>query len=76
MNIEEYEQATREVMERALARLKGIGAEQYSIGERQLFEGKPLAKIGQDVCEELEDAIVYLTQIHIRISNLIESITK
>lgn len=68
MNLSEYTAATQQVFDQVLHRIEGVGADQYASGDTQRFEGRDLAAITQDTLEELEDAIAYLAQLHIRLS--------
>jgi len=69
MNLEQYKKANEHIFQRVQDRILNQGAEQYDMGELQKFEGKDLQQIVQDTLEEIEDAIAYLMQLHIRIHN-------
>ena len=63
------------INEKVIARVEGIGDNQYrqsfSDGtELQAFEDKPLDKIMVDTLEEIQDAIAYLMFLHIRVERL------
>ena len=60
-----------------MVRVEGIGDTQYrqSFGDgtqSQAFEEKPLCDILTDTLEEVQDAIAYLTFLHIRIEGLLK----
>lgn len=63
------------INERVIARVEGIGDNQYRQSfndgtELQAFEDKPLAGIMTDTLEEIQDAIAYLMFLHIRVERL------
>lgn len=68
MNLSEYSDATQQVFDKVLGRINGIGAEQYAEATEQRFESRPIEAIVQDTLEEIEDAIAYLAQLHIRLA--------
>lgn len=76
MQLNEYNIKTQEVFTRCTSRLNGIGAEQYSTDTEQMFERKTIQQIAQDAFEEIEDCINYLTQLHIKIQQMVERLEK
>lgn len=52
-------------------RIMGVGAEQYDDGSGvQRFETKPMGAIVKDAVEEIDDLIVYLCQLRLRLTAL------
>lgn len=50
-------------------RIMGVGAEQYDDGSGvQRFETKPMDAIVRDAVEEIDDLIVYLCQVRLRLT--------
>jgi hypothetical protein len=48
----------------------GVGADQYSEGDRQRFETMPLGDLIQYAREEAQDLAVYATMLDIRLQRL------
>jgi len=57
------------------SRVGTLGEKNYANGGIQSFEGKQFTSIGQDILEEIQDTIAYLTFLHIRIEKLVGRIT-
>ena len=51
-----------------------LGEKNYANGGIQAFEGKTFTYIGQDILEEIQDTIAYLTFLHIRIEKLVDKV--
>ena len=65
---EEHADGVQEIVESLRVRILGVGAEQYDDGSGvQRFEGKPVGQIRTDAVEEIDDLIVYLCQIRMRV---------
>lgn len=62
-----------DIFSKVLARVEGTGAEQYSLENdtRQAFEDKPNHAIVRDTLEEIQDAIAYLTFLHIKVEAML-----
>lgn len=56
------------------SRVGNLGEQNYAHRGHQTFEGKPLTAIGQDVLEEIQDSIAYLTFLHIRIEKIMKGL--
>lgn len=54
-------------IERCSERVTGVGQQQYSEGDYQLFESLPLEKLLDMLQEELQDAAVYAAMLDIRV---------
>lgn len=52
------------------ARVGSLGARNYAEGGIQSFETKTFPALGQDILEEIQDSIAYLTFLHIRIEKI------
>ena len=71
MTSEEHADGVQEIVESLRGRILGIGAEQYDDGSGvQRFERKSLVQIQTDAVEEIDDLIVYLAQIRMRLTGL------
>lgn len=68
MTSDEHADAVAEIVGSLRGRILGVGAEQYDDGSGvQRFERKPLDRIKVDAVEEIDDLIVYLCQIRMRV---------
>ena len=56
--------------------LLGVGAEQYSMGDKQKFEVMPLDQLLEYAEEELRDMAVYACMNHIRLRRLREALAQ
>ncbi len=74
MTTEELTDKMAGVFNNVFNRVEGIGDHQYAndLGKSQAFEEKTLAEIFTDTLEEVEDAISYLSFLHIRIQQLMK----
>lgn len=71
MTSEEHADSVEMIVESLRSRILGVGADQYDDGSGvQRFETKALAHILTDAVEEIDDLIVYLCQIRMRVLNL------
>lgn len=70
MTSEEHAALVGHLVRRLYARVVGVGEEQYSSGDVQRFESRPLERIVEDALEEVEDLIVYACQLWIRLDGL------
>lgn len=71
MTSEEHADAVEGIVASLKGRILGVGADQYDDGSGvQRFEGKPLGAIQRDAVEEIDDLIVYLCQIRMRVLSL------
>jgi hypothetical protein len=69
MTSEEHADAVEAILASLRGRILGVGAEQYDDGSGvQRFERRDLGAIVTDAVEEIDDLIVYLCQIRIRIT--------
>lgn len=68
MTSEEHADNVEMIVESLRSRILGIGADQYDDGSGvQRFEIKALEHIRTDAIEEIDDLIVYLCQIRMRL---------
>jgi hypothetical protein len=68
MTSEEHADAVEAILASLRGRIMGVGAEQYDDGSGvQRFEGRDLGDIVTDAVEEIDDLIVYLCQIRLRV---------
>ncbi len=71
MTSEEHADAVEAILASLRGRIMGVGAEQYDDGSGvQRFEGRVLGDIVTDAVEEIDDLIVYLCQIRMRVTSL------
>ncbi|WP_326827335.1 hypothetical protein [Streptomyces sp. NBC_01751] len=70
MTPNELAEYTTDFIGECQARILGIGAEQYSKGDRQKFEDMPLLDLLQYAREEAQDLAVYAAMLDIRFSRL------
>lgn len=69
MTSEEHADAVEATLEALRGRILGVGAQQYDDGSGiQQFERKRLEAIVTDAVEEIDDLIVYLCQLRIRLT--------
>lgn len=69
MTSEEHADDVQATVESLRSRILGVGADQYDDGSGvQRFEIKALEHIRGDAIEEIDDLIVYLCQIRMRLS--------
>lgn len=66
----------RQFIERATARVKGVGNDQYNEGDYQKFEAMPLDELLDMLQEELQDAAVYAAMLDIRIKRYRDALGK
>ena len=76
MNPSQLADAVTEVMSHLRSRIEGIGASQYSSGEKQRIELLPFADLMQEAIEEIDDALVYLATMRFRLSEYVEALSK
>jgi hypothetical protein len=68
---EEHADAVAEIVGALRGRILGVGAEQYDDGSGvQRFERRDVEQIRRDAVEEIDDLIVYLAQIRLRVTGL------
>lgn len=65
-----------EFIERATARVVGVGKDQYDEGEFQKFEAMPITDLLDMLQEELQDAAVYAAMLDIRINRYRNALEK
>lgn len=70
MTSEELAQEVEDFIERCQDRITGTGNEQYSRGDRQLFEDVPLERLIVMIQEEIQDVACYATMLEIRLERL------
>lgn len=58
------------------SRVGTLGETNYASKGVQSFESKTFPYIGQDILEEIQDAIAYLAFLHIRIEKLVGKISE
>ena len=72
MTSEEHADDVQATVESLRSRILGIGADQYDDGSGvQSFEVKAIEHIRRDAVEEIDDLIVYLCQIRIRLLSIL-----
>lgn len=72
MTSEEHADHVQNIVESLKSRIMGIGADQYDDGSGvQRFETKALEHIRRDAVEEIDDLIVYLCQIRMRLLSIL-----
>jgi len=70
MTSEEHAMRVAAIVGSLTDRIMGVGAEQYDDGSGvQRFEMKPMDAIVKDAVEEIDDLIVYLCQLRIRLTS-------
>lgn len=67
MTAEETAAMLAQIIASSSERILGIGAEQYSNGNRQAFEFKSLRALAQEGQEELLDLIAYASFLYIKL---------
>jgi len=73
MTSQEFAEEVGRIIYSVKSRIIGIGSEQYEIqADVQRFENRDIKVIFQDAYEELDDLIVYVAQLRIRLSRLEE----
>lgn len=77
MKTEELTERMAGIFGTVMVRVEGIGEQNYadtfSDGTQlQAFEEKPLCDLLNDTLEEVQDAIAYLTFLHIRVERLLK----
>ena len=71
MTSDEHADSVEQIVLALRGRILGVGAEQYDDGSGvQRFERKPIWMIRRDAIEEIDDLIVYLAQIRMRLTDL------
>ena len=70
MTSEELADAVTGIVSDLRARILGVGDEQYSTGTQQRVEAIPLGQLVNEVVEEVDDAIVYLAALRMRVTRL------
>lgn len=76
MTSEEFADSVDVIVRSLRTRILGVGAEQYDDGSGvQRFESRSLPLILGDALEEVDDLIVYLAQVRLRIMELLDSLT-
>ena len=70
MRSEEVADYVEETIRRLEGRILGVGHEQYADEDEQRFETVPFPELFQMAFEELDDLIVYICMIRIRLSRL------
>lgn len=62
-----------DIFAKVMERVEGTGAQQYSLNEdtRQAFQDKPNDAIVRDTLEEIQDAIAYLSFLHIKVEAML-----
>ena len=68
MTSDEHADSVEAILASLRGRILGVGADQYDDGSGvQRFEGRDLGDIVTDAVEEIDDLIVYLCQIRMRV---------
>lgn len=70
MTSEELASAIRQTLESVEARIKNVGHQQYSFGDKQKIETKSVDQILVDALEEVDDLLAYISVIRIRLGQL------
>jgi hypothetical protein len=71
MTSQEFAEEVGRIVYSVKSRIIGIGSEQYEIEpDVQRFENRDMNVIFRDAYEELDDLIVYIAQLRIRLSML------
>lgn len=76
MTSEELADEVTGVINNLRSRIVGTGKDQYDMGDTQKIELKSEEQILNETIEEIDDALVYLSHLRSRISNLQESIER
>lgn len=70
MTSEELSDAITDQIKSLESRILGVGRDQYDFGNKQKIEFKTIDQIFIDSIEEIDDLLIYLTYIRIRIQQL------
>jgi hypothetical protein len=70
MTSEQLAKAIGHAIKNVEKRILGIGAQQYSKNDKQKIEDKGLDQVLDEAIEELDDALVYVAWVRIRIQKL------
>ncbi len=70
MTSEQLAKAITHMLTSLEARIMGVGADQYDSGDRQALEDKSLDRVLDDALEEIDDLLVYLTWVRIRVQRV------
>lgn len=73
MTSEELAAEVKDAIERTTSRVVGEGHDQYSFGDKQLFESLPPEELLAWALEELDDLIVYAVMTGIQIKRIREA---
>lgn len=72
MTSEELSKAITEQIKSLESRILGVGKDQYDLGDKQKIESKTIDQLFTESMEEVDDLLIYLTYIRIRIQQLKE----
>jgi len=72
MNTFEFAEQIEKIVESLKSRILNTGADQYDLGDVQKIELKSPAQIISETCEEVDDAIVYLSHLRSRLNKIKE----
>lgn len=73
MTTEQTLDEVSDIFAKVMERIEGIGSHQYSLEQdtRQAFQDKSNAAIVRDTLEEIQDAIAYLSFLHIKVEQML-----
>lgn len=66
----ELADAVTDVVENIRARIEGVGAEQYDLGEQQRIETYTADRLLREAIEEVDDCLVYVAVLRLRLERL------
>jgi hypothetical protein len=70
MTSEELASVIAQTIESVKHRILNVGDEQYSFGDKQRIETKTINEVLVDALEEVDDLLVYISVIRIRLDQL------
>jgi hypothetical protein len=70
MTSEELESVIAQTIESVKHRILNVGDQQYSFGDKQKIETKTINEVLVDALEEVDDLLVYISVIRIRLDQL------
>ncbi len=70
MTSEELASVIAQTIESVKHRILNVGDQQYSFGDKQKIETKTISEVLVDALEEVDDLLVYISVIRIRLDQL------
>lgn len=74
MTSEELADAVQDAIDSCRGRILGVGREQYEADNVQRFEVMELNHLAKELIEELDDSIVYVVMMRMRLQNLMKGV--